>query len=70
MMLDAGEPIEIVAVRGNRLVIRLADRPVKEEPASIEAEIASSDSTDSRAATDTQSSPDGAKPIDPFADEA
>ncbi len=70
MMLDAGEPIEIVAVRGNRLVIRLADRPVKEEPASAEAEIASLDSNDLRPPTDAQSSPDGAKPIDPFADEA
>lgn len=69
MMLDAGEPVEVVAVRGNRLVIRLADRPVKEEPTTAEADNAAEDRVESTA-TDVGPPASAAEPIDPFADEA
>lgn len=69
MMLDAGEPVEVVAVRGNRLVIRLADRPLKEEPATAEADDTAEDRVESTA-TDAGPPASAAKPIDPFADEA
>ena len=32
LMLDAGEPVEVVGVRGNRLLVRLADAPVPASP--------------------------------------
>jgi membrane-bound ClpP family serine protease len=70
MMLDAAEPVQVVAVRGNRLVIRLADRPVKEEPSSPDAETTSDDAIDRSAVTDVESPHISAEAIDPFADEA
>ena len=32
MMLDPGQPVEVVAVKGNRVVVRLADAPLAPEP--------------------------------------
>jgi len=70
MMLDAGEPIEVVAVRGNRLVVRLADRPIKEVPSAAESDVASLESPEPRANAGSEPLSNLAEPIDPFADEA
>jgi membrane-bound serine protease (ClpP class) len=71
MMLDANEPVEVIAVRGNRLVIRLADRPVHEETITSRTEAAlSQESVDPPAVGDSVVPHSGDKLIDPFADEA
>jgi membrane-bound serine protease (ClpP class) len=71
MMLDANEPVEVVAVRGNRLVIRLADRPVHEEAAANRPDVTASPKTDEPPTVgESDGSHSGDKLIDPFADEA
>lgn len=62
MMLDPGEDVEVVAVKGNRVVIRLVDTPPpgrsREEPVEETA-----------AATEPPSEPPPVEPFDPFLDE-
>ena len=71
MMLDSGEPIEVVTVRGNRLVIRLADRLAQEEESPIVPDVAASkESGEPLAESEPDSTPAPSKVIDPFADEA
>jgi membrane-bound serine protease (ClpP class) len=69
MMLDPGEPVEIVAVKGNRLVIRLADTPEEIQTAPPPAEALA----DAGAELPPTASPDdahAAEPFDPFLDDA
>ncbi|MBA3313563.1 MAG: NfeD family protein [Planctomycetota bacterium] len=67
MMLDAGEAIEIVAVKGNRLVIRLADAPLKEDTTPPPTEVEEPSPPPTIAQADRPSVVD---PFDPFLDEA
>lgn len=74
MMLDAGESIEIVAVKGNRLVVRLADAPVVEEPPVAQADSPSLEAAaelEEKQALDREGHVDrSAAAFDPFLDEA
>lgn len=68
MLLDPQEEIEVVAVKGNRLVVRLADSPA--QPSSVAI-----GQLDKNSDPDLDSAPDGqtpspAEPFDPFLDES
>ena len=67
MMLDPGEEIEVVALKGNRLVIRLADSPPP-LAAALEPPAMTDPEPPARPAETASDSP--ADPFDPFLDES
>ncbi|MGC1275493.1 MAG: NfeD family protein [Planctomycetaceae bacterium] len=69
MMLDPGEEVEIVAVKGNRLVIRLADTPPPgREPAGVTEEPA--EELVERPVNEPPGEPPSAEAFDPFLGES
>lgn len=66
MMLDPGEEVEVVAVKGNRVVIRLADGP---PPPSDPIEPLAAEQPEVSPAPENGSEAPPADPLDPFLDD-
>jgi hypothetical protein len=73
MLLDAGQEVEIVALKGNRLVIRLADSPAPpSDERSVSSEAPAIEPAIERPVEPptTSSEQPTADPFDPFLDES
>jgi membrane-bound serine protease (ClpP class) len=67
MMLDPGEEVEIVAVKGNRVVVRLADAPPP--PSDPLEPLAAAEDREVQPASERPAEAPPADPLDPFLDD-